>query len=336
MIGIIGASGKIGQEISVALQKLDANINLKLGSRNQIEKVNWQFVDVTSNESILEFTKDCKLIINASGKFIDQLLPIPIVDLGDDEAYQSPVIKTKFKNSSLIYACGCVPGVIALIPQKIALDFDEITSMKVNYMINDTLSYTAALDMCINFQIDKSNVKQKNIFTKPTKIPFIGESVYSYPFSDEESRAIDKKINVQSSEWDMVRDQNDLEQLLNQSFNSKEELALEMVKKSKIVQANQSSYIKFVYEFKGIKNGQEYIKTVFVRTNNPSILSAKLCACTAFYLYHHTITPSFGRVGLCDEWNDLYELLQTLQPFEIMEEHQMTLSEMAVDEEGEI
>lgn len=335
MIGLLGASGKIGTEIAAALKLLMPEIKIKSGCRRYIENSYtdaYQFVDANSLQLLKDFATDCKLIINASGVVIKNNIGIPVIDVGDDDYYKS----LKYQQMSFIYGCGAVPGVIGLIPQKLAEEFDSIKKLQVNYIINEPLTMTAAFDMTKSFHINSSKSPAPKIKNQPEKIPFIGDSAYRYRFVDTESKIIDSLLEVTDSKWFMVRDSDDFEQLFAESYNSRKELAEQIFKLSHIKQLGNTNSISFVIEISGIKDTAEKVISCHAKSFSPSGLSGKVCAAVAVALYDMKISSGVYRMSSCQEWKEIWKLIEKLNAFDVFVTYPYALEYMEQEEEGEI
>lgn len=334
MIGVLGANGKIGSEIVKALSTLVPEIEIKLGCHRNMEKDkdHWHIVDANDIESINNFSKHCKLIINASGIAIKNQIKIPVVEMGDHDSYQD----LTYQGFSFIYGCGAVPGIIGLIPQKLAEKFDSLKTMRMYYLINEPLTMTAALDMTANFHINKNKASVKIINHEPEKIPFLGDNVYKYRFVDTESNTVDDLLNITDSEWFMVRDSDDFEQLFSKQYDSRKELAEQICKLSKIKQLGIKNSISFVVELTGIKDKKEKAVSCYIQSSSPSALSGKACAAAAVALYNQSISEGVYRMALCKEWKEIWKNLKQLNPFDIFLTYPYLFRDMEIEEEGEL
>lgn len=335
MIGVLGASGKIGSEVVAALKLLKPELKIKAGCRKCIKDSYihaWQLADANSLESLKNFAADCKLIINASGIVIKDNFGVPVIEVGDDNYYKS----LQYQQIPFIYGCGAVPGVIGLIPRKLAEEFDSIHTLQVNYLINESLTMTAALDMTKNFHINNSKSSTPRIKNQPEKIPFISDSAYRYRFVDNESKIIDSLLGVSNSQWFMTRDSDDFEQLFAESYSSQKEFAEQIFKLSHIKQLGVTNSISFVIEIRGIKNKNEKIVSCYAKSSSPSGLSGKTCAAVAVALYDMKISAGIYRMSSCKEWKEIWKLIEKLNAFDIFVTYPYALEYMEQEEEGEI
>lgn len=335
MIGLIGAGGKIGSEIASSLKLLKPELKIKAGGRRYIKSSyidEYRFVDANNEQSLKDFASDCKLVINASGVVIKNNTGVPVIEVGDDDYYKN----LKYQQMPFIYGCGAVPGIIGLIPRKLAEEFDSITTLQVNYLINEALTMTAVFDMTKNFHINNSTSSAKKHKNQPEKVPFISDSAYRYRFVDDESKIIDSLLGVTDSKWFMVRDNDDFEQLFAESYNSVEELAEQMFKLSRVKQLGIKDSISFVMELRGTKNKAEKIVSCYAQSFSPSGLSGKVCASVAVALYDMKISSGVYRMSSCPEWREIWKLIEKLNPFDVFVTYPYALEYMENEEEGEI
>lgn len=329
MIGLIGANGKIGSEISSALKKLLPDTEIKYGCRRPNESTTgiWHTVDISDKNSLKSFIGNCRLLINASGSVPAFIPDIPLVELGNQEYCR------KIKNPesyTLLYGCGSVPGIIGMIPRFLAEETGAVNHLRMDYLINEPLSMTAALDMTesYSFPSSKKTGVSKNI---AESVPFIGDSVYRYHFSDDESRGVSKLLNVADSEWAMIRETDDLERILSMPFKNRQELAERLYTFSHVQRQGLENSIQFLTELQG----ENKTITCFAKSASPSALSGKVCASVAAAVIQGNIDKGVSLLSLCKGWKTVWSLLMLTEPFDLWAVYPCRMTEI-IEEEGEL
>lgn len=99
LIGILGASGKVGQLVCDYLVRNTGYI-VKAGYRKTIPflfngRLRWQFVDIQDKQKLFEFCRDCKIIINCIGSSRNINLNLAFMAHEVEEIYIPQLQKTK-------------------------------------------------------------------------------------------------------------------------------------------------------------------------------------------------------------------------------------------------
>lgn len=328
MIGLIGANGKIGSEIVKALHELVPDEDIKLGCRRPpVDSQGlWQVVDITETTSLKDFGQDCSILINASGGTPALLPELPFVELGSQNNFSS------ITDKPILYGCGSVPGVIGMIPRVLSETVSPIKRLRMDYLINEPLSMTAAFDMTESYSLPSGNAKKAQMSASvPECVPFIGDEVYRYRFSDAETRGIDRILNVKNSEWSMVRESDDLEQIFTMQFTSRQELAEKLYTSSHIQRQGLENSIQFLTELQGDKMAV----TCFAKCSNPSALSGKTCAAAAVAVLQGKIRNGVSLLSLSDDWKAVWELIMQTKPFDVWMVYPCCMDKI-MEEEGEL
>lgn len=339
MIALLGATGKIGREIDKSLARLNPDWKIKKGYCRGVNAAeNFYKVNIEDKESLKEFVHGCRLIINAAGpseKLSEYVLQmaleekIALIDVGNPPCYRNYIGQCEIP---ILHGCGAVPGVIGLLPLYLAkaIEGKSISNLIVNYSINEPMSKTAALDMVAAMNLTEG----KNVVeSKTTSVTFFGDAVYQYPYYDDESKGIDKKLNVGISSWNMIRNENGYEKILANGYKNKQDLAEAMCRYSKANQAGQENSVMFSVEISSGDGEQIERYRCFAKSKEPAELSGKTAASAAYILYEG-IENGTSLMSLSKQAERIWEVLEGLNPFETVMVYPYGSEDM--EEEGEL
>lgn len=344
MIGIIGASGKIGSEIVNTLNRYAPQEKLKCGYHtNKRDDINlWEQVDINDGESIKAFMNGCRLVINSagpsdklSGKVMEAALEsgVSLIDVGHSSCYsQAGRLKSGQK---MIYACGAVPGIIGHVPRKLAPEFDSIYSMTVNISLREKLTLTAAKDLVTASELPDGRSAASR--AKTENIPLIGDEVYRYQFTDEESADIDRLLGVRSSSWYMVRDTDDYEKLFSRTYKDKDEMAETLCRLYHISMQGKEDHLRFVIEMEGMKDDRPKTISAYLNGESGSAVSGRVAASAALALLDGDIgedTPV--RLAMVKNYEKIWKYAEMAGTFRLFEVYPCSLADMTEEESGEI
>ena len=321
-IGLIGAGGRIGSEIRRALKKLAPDIDVICASRTPQGR-DWRRVDASDHDSISEFSRDCVLIINASGTRVNGE-GLRIVDLGEEYCESA---------ETAIYGCGAAPGILGLFPLVLAKGFERVDRIRVDYLINEPMTLTAAKDMAKRYST--SGYSNIGSITTPYSMPFFGDSVYSYPYSDDESRGVEKLLGVQHSSWSMVRRSDDFEKILTAPYTDRDEFVRKLVEQSHVAQLGQKNEFVMTVYLDGESEGKKTELTAFAQCDSPAALSGKACAAAAIGLYEGVLRRGIYRLPFCDNRLALWDIFMRSDPFDTYKLYPYALNDGA-ETDGEI
>lgn len=344
MIALLGAGGKIGRVIAEQLQKHLPDAPIRRGCRKLPDRRQeaWRQVDIRDRESLACFLDDTGLIINAAGPSGElsgivaeyaAAHQLPLIDVGDHDWYREN--EGRHLEQPILYACGAVPGVMGLLPRFMAGDFAEVSGLAIYYSIHEAMTETAAADMTEKFRMNDQGSRPPAAVTQPEAVPFLGEQVYCYRFTDDESARVEKLCGIQSGEWYMVREQDDLERVLQENQGDRQALITALCRVSRANTQGRKSYLRFVVSMQGTDGQGEKAATCFAQSSSQSELSGKAAAAAAITVLEHQARPGLWRLACTPFWGEIWERLQKLQPFESSGIYPYPLREMG-EEDGEL
>ncbi|MCR5529286.1 MAG: NAD(P)H-binding protein [Saccharofermentans sp.] len=343
-IGIIGSGGKIGYEIVRTLSRYAPEHELKCGYRSNRKEDgnNWVRTDVDDPDDIRNFMEGCDLVINSAGpseklslKVMDAALQsgVSLIDVGHSGCYGE--VRSLRDGQQMIYGCGAVPGLIGIIPRRLSEDLDHMFSMNVNISLREDLTFTAARDLVTASELPDG--KGAGIRAKTENIPLIGDEVYRYQFTDEESDAVDKLVGVRTSSWYMVRDTDDYEKLFAGTYADKDEMARTLCHLYRISMEGRDDHLKFVIETEGMKDDRPVTMTAYMHGISGSVVSARTASAVAMALLDGCIDETVPvRAALLKDPDIVWEYALKVEAFDVFEIYPNSLDEMTSEESGEI
>ena len=343
MIAVLGAKGNIGQQIIQALYGYFPDISIRKGTRQLSEAMgrDWMYVDIADENSLYSFINGCNLIINAAGparEYSKQVAriatqaEIPLIDVGEHDIYNEKLSE----KVPVIYGCGAVPGVIGLLPLAFVEGFSSVDSVQVNYIIQEAMTLTAATDMVHNMKIKENGPRDAYRGAISEQIPFLGDSVYRYPYSDQESIFINHRLGATNCEWYMVRSSDDLERLLHYYRGTQQALAEELQRMSRIYSAETQRFIKFLIEIQGKKEGVEKVVTCFAQSSSAALVAGHAVAATAACILEGEVEAETTRMANCSAWLQIWKRIRKQDMFTDLIVVPETIDSMKEIQEGEL
>ena len=327
MIGILGASGKIGSLVLEDVKKLFKGEVIKVGAREPEKfKGDQGFLiyklNLEDDEDVKKFFSDCSLVINCVGPsysisprlmnlakeclvhFIDPGL-IKKEDLPENTA------------TSIIYGAGAVPGLSGLVENEILKDLEGVKSLDFRffYEISDTFSKNAASDYLRgvlsseeSFIKEISKVyKDPNSFLnlikgyKPVDIPRFPYRGRIFPFFDEEAQYINNKLKSFSDKsraefYTIISGKNFLDFLnsslvkIKRRYMSMEEATCSLVEATGEDAKLHGRYLNMVAGARYItREGETLYKNIHIKTKGQAETSAALASIFAKYIVSKNI-----------------------------------------------
>lgn len=343
MIAVLGAKGSIGSQIIQALSHYCSGIPLRKGTRQLSEDAgeDWMSVDIADDISLHAFLSGCDLVINAAGPAREYSMrvaqaavkaEIPLIDVGEHDIFNDKLSDCV----PIIYACGAVPGVIGLLPLTLAEGFSTIESIQVDYIIQEAMTLTAAIDMAQKLQIKESGPKDAYMGVTSEQMPFLGDTVYRYPYSNQESFFINSELGATNYSWSMDRLSDDLEKLLYHYRGTQEALAIELQRMSRMYGTESQQFIKFLIELQGKKDGEEKALTCFAKSSSAARIAGHAVAATAASILAGEVTAGTTRMVSCSAWQQIWNRIckqEMFTEFLIIPE---TIESMKQMQEGEL
>lgn len=317
MIGIIGGSGNVGR---YAIRLLDEYTNevIRAGCRKpeslyqDFPGIEVKKVDITEEGSISAFIEGCDLILNCAGPssaLSEKAVRVctrygcNYVDAGMNRCFKEQ--SEKIPDFAVIYAAGATPGLSGILPRWLGKQFDEIDELS-NYQGSfGAFSKTAAADYLSGVFSGESetgmawkNGSKQEITSRQDKIkrlPFFSPDLMISPYFDNEAETVAKMLKIKSGKWNVVfageRIKSVLGSCRSDYMRQPEKVAEKLCAASKTDAAGRESYMIFLIEIKGKINGFYEVKTLLLKTLQPSLLTAAAAMLACSMVLNGKVAP---------------------------------------------
>lgn len=356
-IAISGAGGKIGREICRYLKQMMPNAEIRIGSRNESEKIiqlmneipnmTWRQVDVENPESLKRFVEGQDLLINAvgpAGKYAQEIMRIVLPICHVVEVGYHPVFERQIgENTSHwgIFGAGCAPGFIGLLCRKMMEAELKINHWRLWYLIREALSMSAALDLADNFTSTSRKKERMSLDganqpvgkSEGSRLPLFSETVHALRYYDQEAKEIDTLYGVKESELYLLWDEDMLELAGKYAGNSKA-FAEQLCNLSKVALLSRKPLLRIVAEFSTENTEAE---TVVLQAPSQSALSGCTAAATALAALEELEgVPGIYRASGTVFWKKIWNWISKTDIFSEYEVYSRRLEDFDDDETGEI
>jgi len=339
LIGLLGSTGTIGNEVFMHLKK---EYNIRIGTRNTGKLLpadcEYMSVDITKSDQLEAFCIGCKIIINCAGPSY-QLSPLVAnaaikANAHYVDVFGGPALEKEFMNlldlsdSTSIICAGSNPGLSGLLPKwLIKKYFDRVDKLICYAGGREKCSYGSGLDVLLSsindYGIPDGEIKDGEISkgisedAQTLYLSFQKEDVYLQKFLHEEYKRLAFELDIQDAVWynivpDLINHEtisNSCKRMLRGADdNILYEEILKLQRISNMVTASREQWYAFIVEISGEKDGIATKKRCILNSNN----SYKLCS---FITLHAVKKIMEKRVP-----SGLYWAYNILDPEEVIEE----------------
>lgn len=308
MIGIIGGYGDVGLQALRLLNEWGKQ-PLRIGGRQpetaqaqlgpKFSQAEWVKVDIEDDRSLEVFLHGCNLIINCAGPSHQTALRVARmcltkgchhVDAGIDKSLAR--LRGMPQSSVVLYAAGATPGLSGLLPRWLAKAFDQVESIVCYTGALDRFTASAAEDYLAGVA-DTSNrplVAWRNGACQAAALrrrsgvtlPFFSREVTLYPYFDEEAEFVAASLLLQAGEWYIVSDGSHvpavLEEARFQFLSDRKDAVQRLCTASAFDLAGRQSYMNFITQLNGMKNGAAITRTLVLQADRPSVVTGLTAA----------------------------------------------------------
>lgn len=360
MIGIIGAYGEIGKNVTNLLKE-NYSEKLLLGGRNVkqalsnekgLDDCELMNIDIEDSISMEKFIKKCNVVVNCSGKngYITKCIT----------KYKSKYIdagltfnKMDYEGlETVLYGVGAIPGLSGILSKYLSLEFDMVESLEFYYKALGKFSLTAAKDYLDG--IASSDNKSMTFLQNGKLVNFLGYEneinkfiVRSgvnrgkcYPFYDKETQHIVEKLNLKNGKWFSLLDGELISKILERSsydykINPKE--TIKNLSQASIIDSSiNTKYAMFIIQESGFV-GDEYLKkTLTLEAEDPSRLTGAVLAMAAICVNDGIIACGQYPLWECTHTKYAVRILKSLDKSIKLNLYNNSINELFKEQEGEI
>lgn len=299
MIGILGASGAIGQKVCERL--LDCQRTpLRLGyhhrarytPRRGAAQIEHCQVNIEDALSLARFIDGCDLVLNCAGPShrltpcvlrATQAARVPYIDAGGAACDVLP-LPSECHTLARIDA-GAVPGLSGLLPRWLAQSFSSVEQLRVWHGIVDSFTSAGAEDFIAGIPAGGA----KHGSPLPTPLPFFPRPVIVEPYRNPETTAVGQALALapHQQQWFNVSEDAAFVQAREQLPQLSRPLAIEA-----LCQATQTDclryrpYVRYLVELSGMQSGRESTQTFLISSTSVADASGSFMAALALDVLH--------------------------------------------------
>lgn len=317
-IGIVGATGEVGQSVAIALRKLGfTNVHV-CARRAPSEEVAERLapfkisqVDLNDSSALEAFVSDCEVVVNCAGpshRVQDRVARIALaagahyVDVAGDEPLHAQLIGSDLiRSRSAVLSAGLLPGLSTLLPRWLAArELDQAKRLTVYTGGLERGSRMGAADFLLSLDnaeeralaAIRGGVMSQRALTPRIEValPFFPGYVSAQPFLAEESERLAMDLRLDELSWYNVLVGEQLRAELNRlrsvswSQASEEDLIAgsdRLVAAAELDLVGRDPFQLFVLFLEGLRNGEEKGCTAVLRMNDSYRVSGAVGALSA-------------------------------------------------------
>jgi Saccharopine dehydrogenase NADP binding domain len=311
MIGLLGATGAVGQATAAELRALAAG-DLRLGARRRTSETldsaaKVSIVDIDDDDALARFCADCRVVVNCAGpshRFLDRVALAALSAGADyvDAAGDDPVHERLASfvppagEHTVIVSAGMMPGLSGLLPRWLASHgFDRLDRLTAYVGGLDRFTLAAAGDYLASLRngYGESLASWRNGRRAPAtleplrdiELPFFAGPITAYPFLSTETERLARALKIGEVNWyNVFGDGRALAAIsrLHGSIHAGVDLdvaAVELVAAAEIDVAGRTPYQLLVFQLDGETGGMARTRSLMLRARD----SYRLTGCVAAF-----------------------------------------------------
>lgn len=351
IVAVLGAYGRVGQNICRMLLKL-TGIKIKaLGRREEEAKKNladiwdriyYENVDVTDEKGFENFLKDIVILINVAGiKGRKEVKLINLCCKANVRYISSGKINPYNNRKNCIFDVGSMPGLSLLIPRAMAENMKEpIEEVNFYYCVQDSFSRNAAKDyieglfddqkkMMVTYEDGKLIPFSED---KNFEIPYLKGQKRRYPFFDRESEFLTEDLKLKKGSWSMVLEGERTIKALEECriiYQDNQELAIEKLCRASGLDTFEHGRYSGIYVRMKTENNESHF---FIKCNTSSELTALASVLCVVLIQRYQSEHFYGSFGEFKDTTVILRLLQELADEVIWESDKKEITELLVGE----
>ncbi|GAA5040033.1 hypothetical protein HNP84_005192 [Thermocatellispora tengchongensis] len=227
MIGVLGASGRVGQGAVAALRRMGFT-GLRLGARRiaALPPADGEAVrvDAADPESLAAFCRGCEIVLNCAGPSYRLKDTVAVAALeagahyvdvsGDDPALDGLRAKgLAGTERSVLLSAGTLPGLSSLIPRRLAADVGRPVSLTAYAGGMERCSPVVAVDMLLSLESGTSfgeplaawregRARSRALRAQEkAEAPYFPGTVALQPFLSTETARLARDLRLDEAEW---------------------------------------------------------------------------------------------------------------------------------------
>lgn len=364
MIGIIGGYGDIGLYAAGILDR-SLDEKLRIGGRNAdkvsseikngFQAAQWVGADINCEGSMEEFIRGCRIILNCTGQRNGASIKLAriaakrgcsYIDIAEDEKLES--VGSTAHDVKIIHGAGSIPGLSGVLPGYLAGKFDAVEGMEFYYTALGRFSAAAARDYIEGLFLDvsKSMMVWKKGKAVPyeinggvKKLPLSKKQIRLFPYFDREAELVARELNLMQGQWYMGIDGEHTLKALERarvSYMTDSEKAIDnLCAATQVDCQGRELYAGFVIQMEGYVGREKNIKTLVLKSKNPSELTGSAAAAAVAAVSRGLLRPGVHALGKAVPVKDFMQVMTGLNgnlELEILEGSILKLFEIVTGE----
>jgi hypothetical protein len=344
VIGVIGASGEVGQHVAHLLTAQGVG-PLRLGGRNPeaaqfrlrspLPDAQWIRVDNDDPDSLDAFVRDCDIVVDCAGPSYRmasqvaraaQAAGIHHVDAGSDPVLEAQAGQAA--ESAVVFAAGALPGLSGLLPRWLADIFDTV---------NDLSMYTGVLDRFTSAGADdylagvfgegseplaawQNGGPRSGMLTRQNQValPFFSRDLTLLPYLDGEGQAVARSISLVNGRWYIALDGEYLPDALSAAVLPDRVAAVRtLCRASALDTAGRQPYVKFLVQLDGHISGMPATRTALLQAPGIAALTGSVTAAVTIALIHNQVPLGVNSAAALPDPVTVVEVLKAIADCEL-------------------
>jgi len=357
MIGIIGGYGSVGRWAVKSLSKHMDEI-IKVGGRSktayemcverhQLKHTEFAKVDFADLNSVRQFAKGCRLILNCAGptfgrslKVADTVLGLGscYVDVGFDN-HMDELFK-RYNNRNLLCKAGAIPGLSGLLPRYLANKLGQAEQVVVYYSALGKFSKTASEDYLNGIFGSGIAVTGKRKEVERKLLPLSSQESYLYPYYDSECDYVSRSLQPASCKWFMALEGESSNMFMSNAgelyLQNQERAIAGLCDASYADTLSNSEYAGFVVQTSGIGNGMDMCQTLYLKAPSPEYLTGTATAAAVLLTDKYCGLTGGSELSMIQDVEGYLEILKEIGTAIEIRIETGTIADLLIQEEGEI
>lgn len=357
MIGIIGGYGSVGQWAAKSLTEHMEDM-IRVGGRNkavyamcaerhQLIHTEFARVDFTDLDSVRQFAKGCRLILNCAGpafgrslKVADTILNMGscYVDVGFDN-HMDELFK-QYDNRNLLCKAGAIPGLSGLLPRYLAERVQQADQVEVYYSALGKFSKTASEDYLNGIFGNGTAVTGKRKEAERKLLPLSSQESYLYPYYDSECDYVSQSIQPAGCKWFMTLEGESTNMFMSNAaelYVRNKERAIEGLRDASYADTlGKNEYAGFAVQVSGTVSDMDICQTLYLKAPSPEYLTGTAAAAAVLLTDKYCGLTGGSELSMIQDVEGYLEILKEIGKAIEIRIETGTIADLLIQEEGEI
>lgn len=357
MIGIIGGYGSVGQwAVKSLAEHMEDMIRVggrsKAGyemcaERNQLNHTEFARVDFTDLDSVRQFAKGCRLILNCAGptfgrslKAADAVLSMGsyFVDVGFDN-HMDELFK-QYNNRNLLCKAGAIPGLSGLLPRYLAKTLRQADKVEVYYSALGKFSKTASEDYLNGIFRNGRAIPGRRREAERKFLPLSHQESYLYPYYDSECDYVSRSLQPAGCKWFMALEGESTNMFMSNAgeiYGKNQESAIESLCDTSYADTlGRNEYAGFLVQATGIGRDREMSRTLYLKAPSPEYLTGTAAAAAVLLTDQYQGLTGGSELSMIQDVDGYLDILKEIGTAIEIRIETGTIADLLIQEEGEI